>query len=525
MAELKPTFGRRQSALNTASTALTFSVTLIAGVFFTPFLLSRIGPESYGLIMLAAVVVSYGSPLVQTLSTTLARELAFVRPEDDPARLKALFDRAMSLCLRLVAWLGLALLLLTLIGPWLLGVSQPFRGEASGILFLTGLAFLAWALTAPFGAILYVTNRLDLTNHGQLAQAVVRILGAVLFIEAISSSSLAVPIATLAGGLVAMAWAWWCSTSISPLRVSLRGAIHSRPLNLRGTGAAVLLSTIAIALLLSTPLPLVSHLTDERATGSYAASIQIAVLARSALLSLSVVFGPQIMAYYSEGDVAGARREAIDALRWLGIIAALPAGIVMAAAPMILGIWLGSPYADYATVLRFEIVSSVLLVAALPMHTLALCADRVGWPSIIRALSAICQIGLALALFHFTTLGLASVAAALTMVLILADFLFMALYSAHITGAPRTAFLAPYVAIAAFTALAAGMSGLVLMVWTPRTLVELVVFGGIIGAAYLPIAIALFGREHIRFVITKFRGVGPAQADQPATFNPEQLHP
>jgi membrane protein EpsK len=522
---MKGRFGRRQSAINTATTVLTFGVTLIAGVFFTPYLLRNIGPESYGLVMLAAVVVSYGSPLVQTLSATLARELAFARAADDAPAMQALLDRGMALCLWLFGALLAVLLLLAQFGQGLLGVSPAFWDENSRLLLLTGGAFLAWVLSAPFGAILYVANRLDFGNHAQLAQTVLRIGGAVLIIELVSRASWAVPTAAFVGALAFMGIAWWASTRVSPMRVSARQALRSRPLALRGTGSAVLISTIAIALLLSTSLPLVSHLADERVTGLYAAAIQIPVLVRAALLSVSSVFGPQMMAHFSEGQVAEARGEAIDALRWLGILAALPAGVVIAAGPLVLSLWLGPDYAAFAPVLQLEMVSTIFLVAALPMHNLALCADRVKWPSVVRLASAAGLIVLSLALFRFTYLGVVSVALALTLVLAVADVLFMAIYAARISGGGRLAFLRPYWTIAAFVALAACLTLAVEAVWRPADIVELIVFGGVVGAVHLGVAMALFGRHYVRPLLSRRAQAEIAAADQAASINPEQLHP
>lgn len=522
---MKSSFGLRQGARNAATTVITFGFTILTGLFFTPYLLSRLGPESYGLVMLAAMAVTYGAPLVQTLSTTLARELAFARTANDPAQLQALFDRAMALSLRLVGWFGVALLLLTLAGPWLLGVSLPFRAEASVILLVTGLAFLVWTVSSPFSSVLYVTNRVDIGNNAQLLQAVTRIASAVLIIELVARASWAVPGATLIGALVAAVVAAKASLRLSSLSLSLARAVRSRPLELNGMGAAVLLYLTASAFLLGTPLPLVSHLADERTMGFYAAATQIAVLVRGALLSLSGVFGPLILARWSEGDDLGASREAITAMRWLGIIVALPAGVAFAAAPMILEVWLGPEYAAYAPVLRVEMVSTIFLVAALPMSILMVSSGRMWWPAIVRLGAAVGQIVLALVLVRFTGMGVIGVAAALALMLVIADFAFATWYAARIVGGRWGTFVAPYGVIAAATALAAVITVAAQQIRTPTTVLELIVFGAAVGTLFASIAAALFGRQEMRALYAKLRRTPAATADPAAAFNPEQLHP
>lgn len=54
---------RRRVVLNTASNLVAKLFTLVLGFLVTPFILSRLGVQEYGLWMLVGLVISYGSLL------------------------------------------------------------------------------------------------------------------------------------------------------------------------------------------------------------------------------------------------------------------------------------------------------------------------------------------------------------------------------------------------------------------------------------------------------------------------------
>lgn len=499
---LTPAFGARQTARNYAASTLAFAVSLGVGVWFTPFLVTRIGPASYGLVMLAVVVVSYAGPLAQTLSTTLAVAFANARAKaevhGDPAALQAAMDSAMGLSLRIGGGLALLLVPLALVGPLLLGITPAYRSEAGGILLLTGLAFVVWVLGSPFSAILYAANRIDLGSYYQAAANLIRVTGAVTLIALLGWGSLAVPVAALVGGVLALLGAAWACRSVSALRPRYRRLARGGGLGLRTTGGGVLGGSVATMLLLGSELVVVNYMASEASAGIYAAVIQIPVLIRAAMFNLSSVFGPRILALYASGERSAARAATADAMKLLGIAAALPAGVVLAAAPLVLNVWLGPDFAQFAPVLELGMIGTVVLVAALPLYGLTTSAGHTTVPAMIRGAAVALYVVLAVILFKTTALGLVSVAAGLAAGLVLPELLAMAPYTARATGAPLATFLKPFAAVAVAVGIAWAVTLLLLLAWTPDTILTLCLFGAAVGAIHAMLCLALLDRAQVR---------------------------
>ncbi len=498
MVGLSPAFRLKQTVRNTAATGLTFILIIAVGIWYTPFLIGRIGPESYGLVMLAAAVVSYAGPVVQTLSTTLTRAFAFAEAQDiaggEPVEAQRLMDEAMGVALRIALILAAILGPFALFGPQLLGISAPFRPEASAILALTGTAFVVWVLSAPFAAILFCRNRLDLGNYAQLLQTMLRVGGAVLLILWLGGQSWAVPAAGLAAAIVSLIFVWRVSAKIAPLRFTYRRWLSRRPEGFVRTGGGVLAGTTLTMLLLGSELLVVSYMANETVAGSYAAAMQIPVLIRSAMLGLASIAGPTILAHYADGEIAAARISAADAMKRIGLVIALPTGIALAIAPLILTLWLGEDFAPYGPVVWLGLLGAIFTTASAPMYSLLVCADRTIGPAAFRATGLVLYLVVAVVLFRTTDLGVVSVAAGLCLGLIVPEVLLMAPRTAQVIGGHVSLFLKPFGAALVAVAVAFALSSLLASQWLPRNVYEICLFGALVGVGYAVICLITLDR-------------------------------
>ncbi len=506
MAGLSSAFRLLQTARNTAAAGLTFALSIAVGIWFTPFLVGRIGAESYGLVMLAAVIVSYAGPVVQSLSTTFARAFAFAETRDanrdespghsagGPGSSQRLMDDAMGLALRIALAMAVVLVPFALFGPRLLGISAPFRPEASAILALTGAAFVVWVLSAPYAALLYCRNRLDLGNYSQLIQTLLRVGGAAGLILWLGAASWMVPAAGLAGAILAMIFVRKVSAAILPLQFSYRRWRSRRPRRFARTGSGVLIASTLTMLLLGSELLVVNYMADETVAGRYAAAMQIPVLVRSAMLGLAAIAGPTILAHYADGAVAAARVSAADAMKRIGMVIALPTGITLAIAPMILTLWLGSVFAAYGPVVWLGLLGAVFTTASMPLYALLVSADRTMLAALFRGVGLVLFLVVALVLFRATELGVVSVAAGLCLGLIVPEVLLMAPLAARVTKGRLLAFLKPLGAALLAVGVAYALSSLLAGVWLPRDVFEVCLFGGIVGIDHAAICLPLLDR-------------------------------
>ena len=491
MADLKAEFSSRQTAVNYLSSGVAFTVSLAIGFWFTPYLVNSIGPAHYGLVILSATLISYAAPLAQSLATTFSRAFSVAIQVGDIERTQRLMDDAMGLSLKLVVIAAACLVPLAIASPYLLGTSPGYRFDQSVVLLLTVAAFLIWMVSSPLAALVYAANRIDYGIYAQTTQNIVRIIAAVILIEALGWGIYAAPAGGIAGAMAALAGMLLATMAVAPVRVRYAGVDTNT--QLARMGGAVLFGTVGSMLLLSTELLVVNYMTDEVSAGLYAASIQIPALIRTTMLTLGAVFGPTILALYAKGDIAASRAATGNAVKTVGLIAALPAGIVFATAPLILELWLGKAFVPYAAVLQLGMVASVAHVVPKPMHDLALATGRLWFPAVLRVGALIFYLLLALVLFKTTSLGLTSVALALAIGMAAPELLLMAPFVSRAAQGSALYFLKPVAIVVAAIGACWAICRAMLLWWTPATLTELCLFCAAVAPLYGAVALVLAG--------------------------------
>lgn len=159
-------------------------LTLVVGLFMTPYLLLRLGPEGFGVWALAAVVNGLVGFLDFGFKTSFVKHLAETHAGDDRDGHDAVLTTAVAFyALFAAAAMGL---FLALRGPLLdlFRITGELRPEAAAVFTLTVAGFLLAGLFGPFAAVCEARHRLDVTNSLGVGALVVATALTVALVEA-----------------------------------------------------------------------------------------------------------------------------------------------------------------------------------------------------------------------------------------------------------------------------------------------------------------------------------------------------
>lgn len=146
-------------------------------------------------------------------------------------------------------------------------------------------------------------------------------------------------------------------------------------------------------------------------------------------------------------DTADLAAYACRAVKCVGLLLALPVGLVCGFATPLLQTWLGPKYIDLSflmTVLTFHLAVNL---AVQPLFNIQQAANRVRLPGVVTLVMGAANLGLALLLAGPMGWGLYGVAAAGALVLTARNLLFTPMYAAFILGLKPTTFLRDFVPI------------------------------------------------------------------------------
>src|SRR5436190_11359089 len=108
-----PAEGRARHVVNLGANLGQLGISLLAGVWYVPFLVRHLGPAAYGLIPLASSLTAYMALITLALNSAVGRYLTIALEQEDHTRANRIFNTSF--------WGSLALTVVLLV-PAVLGV-------------------------------------------------------------------------------------------------------------------------------------------------------------------------------------------------------------------------------------------------------------------------------------------------------------------------------------------------------------------------------------------------------------------
>lgn len=413
-----------------------FLANVAIGIIIVPYFVSNLGVAAYGLIPLATSITGYVAIVVQSQNIAISRFLTVDLQREDYVAANRTFNTSLF---------GLsALILLTV--PVVLVVARfipsifdvPTGQESRAILLFLEVcaAFLIRSWAGNFTIQLFAYNRLDLQNLVNLVNLLVQ-TGLIVLLFTLFGPDLAlVGLAYLAGAVIASGVSIILARRVCPyLSISIRSFDLTRVNDLFEMGWWVVINQIGSLLFVSIDLIIVNSLFGATSAGKYAIALQWVILLRGVAGLLSGNLTPTIFSYYARGQTESMIQIAKSAVKLMGLVMALPIGLVCGFAPQILTIWVGSEYTVLAPLMVLLTVHLIINLAVMPLFSINVAYNKMCVPGIVTIVMGGGNIVLAVALsYYLTDWGYYGVAAASAIVLTLKNAFFTPWYATRVLG-------------------------------------------------------------------------------------------
>ncbi|MHB9131494.1 MAG: lipopolysaccharide biosynthesis protein [Armatimonadota bacterium] len=479
-------------ALNIFANIANFAVGLFVGFWFTPYLIHHLDIASYGLISLATTLTGYLGLFTMALNSAVGRYLTIALTRQNEEEANRYFNTSLF---------GTLLLCGILLGPsigfaWhidhVINVPAGLEVLQVRVLFLCTLAvFLLATIGTPFEVSSFCCNRFDLRNMVAIGGTLFRIALVVTLFTFTIPSLAKVGIGLLAGAVIAFFGALIIWRILTPgLHIQGHHFSWTAMKQLTSTGGWVTVNNAGALLFLGIDLLVVNKLLGAQAGGHYAAILQWSALLRAFAGVIASVFAPTITAYYARGDMDGLIRYSRLAVKFLGLVMALPIGLICGLSYPLLQIWLGKPFAGLAPLLSLMTIHLCINLGIVPLFNLQMAANRVRWPGIVTFITGAINLGLALLLADRVGWGMYGVAAAGAIMLTAKNAVFTPLYGAHILRKPLLTFFRELLPIVVMTVLVAGIGWGAARIWSLTSWLSLIGVGLLLSLVYVVAVVA-----------------------------------
>ena len=482
----------RRFGINLVSNVAQLGVTVIVGAWYVPFLVRKLGPAAYGLVPLASSITSYMSLVTLGLNSAVGRSLTMTLEREDHAKANLIFN--VSLC-------GSLVLCCVLLLPAALAISQVehlvrippgYEDSTRSLFILVIAAFLLNQLKTPFGVSCFSRNRLDLENLVTVGETLTRV-GLVACLFTVFTPKIEyVGVAILVGTMVSAFGMFWLWGKLTPsLRVKPSDFDWLMLKDLCSTGGWVIVSQLGVMLYMNIDLIVANRFFGAEQAGRYAAVLQIPALLRSISIAVGGIFAPTMFHIYARGEFKELVEYLNRAIKFVGLVIALPIGLVCGFSEPLLRLWLGPAFGSLAPLLFVMAIHLCINLAMYPLYSVPLAADRVRIPGLVTLGIGLGNLLLALILAGPLGWGLYGLAAAGGVMLTFRHLLFTPLYAAHVLKQPYRTFYREIFPITLATVAIIGLCRLVLSSWTITNWSELVVAGLSVVLLYLVLVYGL----------------------------------
>ena len=427
---------------NVAANLGQFVLNLVVGLWFIPYLVRHLGAAAYGLIPLTFQVTAYLRVVTDAAAAVVGRFLTIALERRDDSRANVIFNTSLGGNLLFVALCLPGALWVTTRADRIFNVPAGLESQSRVLFACIVVTFFVLTVSNSFQVSSYCRNRFDLRNLVMAAGTATRVVTIVTLFSLTAprlwhagAGALALSAVTLIGAV--LVWRY-----LTPaLRVDLRRFDAGMLRQLCTMGGWIVVSQVGTLLFLNVELLVVNRLYGAESSGHYALALQWSTMLRALGAALASVFAPTVVALYARDrmdDLVGYVQRAV---KLVGLVLALPVGLVCGLGGPLLEVWLGEEYVFLAPLMALLTVHLAVNLSFMPVHAVSVATNRVRWPGLAAVALGISNLALALTLAGPVGWKMYGVAAAGTVMLTIKNVLVTPLYNAHVVGRRPGTFL------------------------------------------------------------------------------------
>lgn len=373
----KRAFGRTRFLVNLLSNSGTYVVSMLVGLWYTPYLLGHLPSAVYGLIPLATSFTGYLAIVTVSLAGSVGRFVTADVARNDMAAANRTFNTFLFGGLRVVGLLWLAALVFVAVLPVRVPVGQEFQAR---VLFLSLLtAFLISVMSSTLDASVWITSRYEIRAAAEMGATFLRIGLVVLLFWLRPPELWHVALAVQVAAWFQVAVLYRAQRRLTPeLRIqpSLFDAATMR--SIRRTGSWLMVNQLGLVLLLGVDMFLLNRLMGPESNAKYSVVLVWSSALRSLFMTTSTLFSTSVVAFDARERTDDLLRVTRMNGRMQGLAAAIATGLFCGLSYWALAVWLRKPWTAEVVPVAWALMIPLAVEAAnMPLGAILVAEGRI----------------------------------------------------------------------------------------------------------------------------------------------------
>ncbi|MBE0598710.1 MAG: polysaccharide biosynthesis protein [Desulfuromonadales bacterium] len=413
----------------------------LVALWMTPFLIRSLGLAVFGMVPLVSSIANYLSIFNLTVSGAVGRFVALHLDRNENEKGNIYFNSSIFGLIGIGLLVAIPAAAAIRFLPEIIQVPEGYEADFSILILLAIVASFVGAITSSFQVSTFVTHRFFVFNSAKIASRLLQVALILLLFHLFSPSlpmvglSLLGMTAFLLGALIVISGKLLPQLTVHP-RYFRWPAFRE----MGGMGSWIVIDQLGTLLYLNSDLIIINFFLGPEAVGRYAPILQLVMLMRVLAPAVSGVFAPVAIEYIARDELGKLAGHTQTAIKFMGLLLALPAGLLCGLAAPFLTLWLGPSFAELAPLLWLLLLPQVLFLAVNPLYNINRGMNKVRTPALVTVAGGVLNIILALFFIGILDLGLFGMALASVLSFALRSVCFLPLYTANCLGLSGTHF-------------------------------------------------------------------------------------
>lgn len=473
-----------QIAKNIISNVTFIVADVLLSLWYTPFLLRKLGSELFGFIPLVNSVTNYFSIVTYSINVPIGRHVTLELAKGNVSKANQIFNTNLIITLILISIAIPLGVVLTIFAPVLFTIPTGREQEVQILFIAVITSFLIGTYCINFRIATFAKNRFDLRNIVILSARIAQVLVVISLFNIDQPRLFHVSLGALLAALLNLLGDYYLWRKLLPeLKIRWRDFQKQDLHLLFNTGIWTFLYQTGFILFLNVDLVVANRTLDLQLVGMYAALLTIPKTLRMLSNAIGGIWGPTVIAKHGQSDHKGVDVTLRRALKLTGFSLALPIGLLCGLSHPFLDVWLGP---------NFQAMSLPLMLMLLPLSVNLLSGiffdvyiifNKLKTPSIVVVSLGVAN--LLLAILLAPRYGVIGIITAGILTLTLNSSIFEPIYTARVMKLPWWYYLQRLGVILLATLCVVATSYLVSWLIPLTSYVHLILAGGTISLAYI----------------------------------------
>lgn len=391
--------GKKQLGINLIVSMLSYVISMIIGLYLTPYIVNNLGKEIYGFYGLANQIVNYITIISVALNSMASKYITVELVKNNQYNAKKYFSSVFYSNIFLSVIITPILVLIVWKPSIFLNISSRYTRDVQILFMLVFCAMIIRFTASVFGVSTYYTNRIDIRSFLGIVKVFIKILLYITVFTMMKPSIIYVGVVVLITECYdAISTYIVCRKLTTFLVIKKKFYDLSLVVKTIRVGIWNSFNQLGDLLLSSVDLVAANMFLGESATGSVSIIKTFPSLLSSIITAINSSFTPRITTRYAEGNIEDVVKETNFAQRLMATLTTTIVMLLMTWGEDLFRLWV--PGNDEALLYRLstiDICRMGMVGAVWPVLSVNTAMDKLKFPSLMTISCGICNvIGMAL---------------------------------------------------------------------------------------------------------------------------------